>query len=108
MCRAEAPHLSRLQEKYKNKGLTVLAVNADNNSPKNLNEFVNKNNLTHRILLRGAGVAMETYSAKAYPTTYWINRSGKLVAREYGYHSPAKLERTAQKLLKQKRPRATP
>ena len=108
MCRAEAPHLSRLQEKYKNQGLTVLGVNADNNSMENLNRFVKEKGLTHSILLNGSGVAMQTYSARAYPTTYWISRSGKLVAREYGYHSPQKLERTAKRLLKQKRPRATP
>ena len=108
MCRAEAPHLSRLQEKYKDQGLTVLGVNADNNSKENLNRFIQEKKLTHAILLNGSGVAMQAYSARAYPTTYWIDRSGKLVAREYGYHGPEKLERTAQKLLKQKRPRATP
>ncbi len=108
MCIAEAPHLSRLQEKYKNQGLTVLGVNSDNNSKANLERFVKEANLTHAILLNGSGVAMQVYSARAYPTTYWIDRSGKLVAREYGYHGPEKLERTARRLLKQKRPKATP
>lgn len=73
MCRAEAPHLSRLQEKYKDQGLTVLGVNADNNSKENLNRFIQEKKLTHAILLNGSGVAMQTYSARAYPTTYWIN-----------------------------------
>ena len=102
MCRAEAPHLSELQKKYENQGLTVLAVNADNDSARRLKAFVEEKNLTHTILIAGNGVAFGEYSCRAFPTQYWIDRSGKLVGRDYGYENFRKMESKAKKLLKKR------
>ena len=102
MCRAEAPHLSQLQKKYENQGLTVLAVNADHDSNRRLKEFAVDENLSHKILVQGHEVAFETYSCRAFPTQYWIDRSGKLVARDYGYENYREMEATAKKLLKKR------
>lgn len=102
MCRAEAPHLSQLQKRYEKEGLTVLAVNADRDSLKRLKAFAEEEKLTHSILVEGAGVAFKDYSCRAFPTQYWIDRSGKLVGREYGYENYGKLESKAKALLKKR------
>ena len=79
--------------------MVVLSINADNNDPGRIREYVEKAGLKQPILLNGSGVAMETYSARAYPTTYWIDKKGNLVERQYGFHDFGKLERTARKYL---------
>ena len=99
MCRAEAPHLTEIQKKYGDK-VVVLGVNADNDPKEGIEGFVKRNNLTHRILMRGNGLAMTTYSVRGFPTTYWVDRRGRLVSREYGYISLENLEKQLEDLLK--------
>jgi thiol-disulfide isomerase/thioredoxin len=100
-CRREAPYLSRIQEKYGPQGLVVVAVNAYDEERQVIADFVSKEKLKQTVLLMGSKVAQDLYAAPSYPTSYWIDREGKVVRREMGFQVtmvPA-LERMARKLV---------
>jgi thiol-disulfide isomerase/thioredoxin len=99
MCRAEAPHLSELQKKHRDSGLVVLGINIDNDSPERLKKFVGEKGLAYQMLLRGEGVANRDYHCRAFPALYWIDREGKVIARDYGYKSPKYLEDRTKALI---------
>ncbi len=102
MCRAESPHLSKIQEEYAKKGVVVLGINADNDSEATGRGFVRKGGLKQRMLLRGDGVGFGQYHMKAMPSVYFIDRSGKVVDREVGFRNKNQIERTLNKLLGEK------
>ncbi len=47
------------------------------------------------MLLRGDRVGFRDYHCRAFPTLYWIDREGIIVARDYGLLSPGELEERA-------------
>jgi len=100
MCRAEAPHLSALQAEHRAAGLVVIGINCDNDPPERIRKFVEAKSLGYKMLLRGDGVAMRDYHCRAFPTLYWIDREGRVAARDYGFQPPEKLAERARALLK--------
>ena len=99
MCRAEAPHLSELQEKHRGDGLVVLGVNIDNDKPDRIRRFMDSKGLSYRMLVRGDGVAMRDYHCRAFPTLYWIDKNGTVMARDYGPQGRKRLEDRARTLI---------
>jgi len=79
----------------------VLAVNAWNEPADKLRRFVEQKKLTHRILLGGAAVAGEGYGVEGIPVTIWIDRDGRIAAREVGFApgQEGRLERITRDLL---------
>lgn len=78
-----------------------MAVNAYDESRAVVEKFVADARLTHPILLMGGKPAKERYFCSAYPTTYFIDRAGKLIDREMGFDAeqlPA-MEKRIEQLL---------
>jgi thiol-disulfide isomerase/thioredoxin len=103
-CRREAPYLSKLHEAYSKQGFAVIAVNAYDEERPLVAEFVKKEKLKQIILLKGSEVASDLYGVPSFPTTYWIDREGRVVRRETGFDPlmfPA-MERLARKLVAEK------
>jgi len=50
-CRAELPVIEKIHREYRNSNLTILAINADNESPAKVRSFLRKNNYTFPVLL---------------------------------------------------------
>ncbi len=99
MCRAEAPHLSALQKKFASKGLVVLGINIDNDSAERIGKFRADKGLEYTMLQKGNEVAMRAYFCRAFPTLYWIDEKGTIMARDYGFQTPDRLEERARALM---------
>lgn len=76
-CRAEMPDLQAVYDDYREQGLVVLAVNRDD-SPTAITEFVAEHNLSFPILPDTSLEASRTYNVQAYPSTYFIDRGGRI------------------------------
>ena len=100
-CCMEAPHLSTLNAKFADRGFRVLAVNGYDESREVVSKYVAKAGLTHPIALQGGEVSRQVYDVGAYPTTFWIDESGKVVDYVVGFQSAETLEEHALKLLGQ-------
>ena len=78
-CQYEMPAMQKIYDKYKDDGLILLAVN--NTSQDNYSDvlnFVDENNLTFPILLDLEGFVSKQYQVQALPSTFFIDKTGKI------------------------------
>ncbi len=78
----------------------VLAINADNDGPSKIREYVKEEGLQQKMLLRGDGVGFQQYHIKRMPTVYFVDRKGVLVSRSPGYQDFAELEKSLKSTLR--------
>jgi thiol-disulfide isomerase/thioredoxin len=83
-CCREAPHLSALYERYKEKGLTVIAVNAYNETRPVVEGFVLEKRLSHLIGLMGGSIAQQ-YTVASYPVVWFVDHSGNIADYHLGF-----------------------
>lgn len=78
-CKAEMPTMQLAYEKYKDRGFTILAINATNQD--NLDaaaSFISDNGLTFPVLLDSNGQTTEDYQIRSLPTSFFIDRDGRI------------------------------
>lgn len=97
-CRAEAPDLVKIYNKYKDK-LDLYAVNvSQGDSMRNIQSFVDEFQFPFPVLLDKEGKAASTYKILAIPTSFLIDKSGKIV-EIFNVLPPKELEKKIQKHL---------
>ncbi len=79
-CVAELPTVQAAYEKYHAKGFEVLAVSLDRDEA-DLRKFVDEKKLAWAQLFEGAEAIAEKFGVESIPTTYLLDREGKIVAR---------------------------
>jgi peroxiredoxin len=82
-CKAEMPSMERTYAKYKDQGLTILAVNMREEGEK-VKEFVKDKKFSFPILLDTKGRVSYQYQVKSIPVTYIVNKEGKAVGKVSG------------------------
>jgi thiol-disulfide isomerase/thioredoxin len=83
-CDLEAPDLVALYNKYKDK-MDLYAVNATNyDKVRNAREFVQEKGFEFPVLMDEKGEAVNLYRVYALPTSFIIDRDGKIVERIEG------------------------
>jgi thiol-disulfide isomerase/thioredoxin len=82
-CRFEMPSMERLHKELKKEGLEILAVDLQE-SNEQVQSFVDELDLTFTILMDRTGRVGAQYGARSIPTTYLIDREGKIFARAIG------------------------
>jgi len=83
-CRKEMPEMQDLWQKFKDKGFVVLAISEDEGHEKRIKGFVKKLGLSFPILLDPQGEVSDRYKSTGLPTTFLIDRDGKVVATVVG------------------------
>jgi thiol-disulfide isomerase/thioredoxin len=81
-CRREIPHLISLYEKYKEKGLIVLGVSAEDQ--RILETFRNENNITYPILL-GNNEVFQKFGVRSIPHTIFYDKKGEQRKVQIGF-----------------------
>jgi len=82
-CRAEMPSMETLYKNFNAQGLEILAVDIGEDSP-TVQKFVRSSGYTFPILLDSSKRISSIYGIKAIPTTYIIDREGKIIGRVIG------------------------
>jgi thiol-disulfide isomerase/thioredoxin len=98
-CRVEIPHFVELQKQYGNKGLTVIGVSLDEQGPKVVKKFVKQLGVNYPIVIGNAKVAESYGGIDAIPTTFVIDRQGRIASRHMGYDDKTVFEKEIQSLL---------
>jgi thiol-disulfide isomerase/thioredoxin len=83
-CRASLPHLDKLYQSVKDKGVNVFAVNLQEEQD-DVAAFVKKTNLTVPVLLDKDGAVAQSYKASAIPQTVIIGKDGKVAKVFVGF-----------------------
>jgi thiol-disulfide isomerase/thioredoxin len=82
-CRSEMPSMETLYQHFKNQGLQILAVDMSEERDV-VQQFVRSNRYTFPVLLDIDGKVGSQYGISAIPTTYILDREGKIIGRIVG------------------------
>jgi DsbE subfamily thiol:disulfide oxidoreductase len=82
-CREEMPFLQKTWNEYKDKGIVFLGINVLDEE-KNAKDFLNSFGISYINLKDSNGETANSYSVVALPATFFIDKQGKIVRRNYG------------------------
>ena len=102
-CRQSLPMMSDIRDKLKKKGFEVLAVNLDEEPEAGL-AFLKQFPVSFPVVSDVAGKTPEMYGLQGMPTSYLIDRKGKVQLVHVGFKKSdiTELEKKITKLLKKK------
>lgn len=98
-CREEVPHFVNLQSKYRDQGLAIVGLSLDAGGAKDVKPFAEEHDVNYMMLIANEDTARAYGNITAIPTTFVIDRTGRIVQRFVGYTSPEVFEKTIQPLL---------
>ena len=76
-CRASLPHLDKLHESVKDKGVNVYAMNVQEDKS-DVEKFINDTGLKTPVILDSDGAVSQKYKVTGIPQTVVIGRDGKV------------------------------
>jgi peroxiredoxin len=82
-CRQEMPSMETLYQKFKGQGLEIFAVDCMEEAG-DVSAFMRRNKLNFPAALDVSGRVNGQYGVEAIPTTYILDRSGKIIIRVVG------------------------
>ncbi len=86
-CREEMPSMEGLYQKYKDQGLVILAVSADENGKKAVSQFLQRTPYSFPILLDSDSVVQNAYGVFRFPESFIIDRNGIVIKKIIGGHN---------------------
>ena len=100
-CRAYIPYLIALHDKYRARGLVVLGLSNDDIGA--MQQFREKEGIKYTLLVAD-NETMRRYKITAIPTSYLLDKKGKVVKREVGFDAGRvnQLEEEIKRLLSEK------
>jgi len=85
-CREAIPHLVDLHKNYREKGFEVIGMSLDKGETDVVRRFVKSMEIPYPIALAPEEVA-RSYSVTALPTTFFIDKDGKIREKMIGFNS---------------------
>jgi thiol-disulfide isomerase/thioredoxin len=86
-CKVEMPWFVELQKEYGPQGFQIVGVAMDDASKEDIAKFAKEMGVNYPILLGKDSVADSYGGVNVLPTTFFVDRGGKLIAREFGLQS---------------------
>jgi peroxiredoxin len=83
-CKAEIPWFIDFEQKYKDKGFAVLGVSMDDDGWDAVKPYIAERKVNYRILLGNDTVSGLYGGVESLPTTFLIDRNGKVAAAHVG------------------------
>ena len=100
-CKVEMPWFVDLQKKYGAQGFQVLGVAMDDASPNTIASFAQKMGVNYPILVGKEEVGAQYGGIDYLPSTFYINRDGKVIDHVFGLVSRSEIEANIEKALGQ-------
>jgi peroxiredoxin len=97
-CESEMTQLEPVYRKYRDRGLRVLAVNVRQDAD-TARRFVGRLAISYETLLDSDGRVARTYGVLGLPTTFFVDRDGRLRGKVIGESTPEVFERIVQEML---------
>ena len=92
------PILQQMQKELAGKGLVVLGLDIGEDA-ETVSAFAKRQSYTFALLLGAEPDISTRYYVEAYPTTFVVDRRGRIAYRELGGESPDKLRSAVQAAL---------
>jgi cytochrome c biogenesis protein CcmG/thiol:disulfide interchange protein DsbE len=97
-CAAEIPWFIEFQKSYESAGLTTLGVSLDEDGWKTVKPYVDGHHITYRVMVGNDDVA-QVYGANSLPTTFIIDRSGRIAVTHVGICGKGEYETDIRRVL---------
>lgn len=99
-CRESFPWMNAMQEKYKQKGLQVIAINLDSKN-EDAQKFLSQHIPQFTVLFDPKGATPRQYGVMGMPTSFIINKERKVLLQHIGFNNAdrAELEQKIQAAL---------
>ena len=104
-CARESAALGRLAERYRERGVEVLAIHVQD-ATSDVRRFMRANKVTYPVALDPRLTIGNRYGFKGTPYTVVVDRQGEIVARLHGVSVVTRLPRILDELLKKEPPPA--
>ena len=98
-CRTEIPGYADLQRKYGKDGLAIVGVSLDQAGPGVVEEFVKKFGVNYQMVMGDDAVQAAFGGMDAIPTTFLIDRNGRIRDRKVGAEPTEEYEKKIASLL---------
>jgi len=106
-CRMEIPGFINLQNKYRNRGLEIVGVSIDPISPRGnpggapaVAPFMQQSGINYTVIMVNSPGALSGYDvSRGIPTTYVIDREGRIVRSYVGVQPMSSFENDINQLL---------
>jgi peroxiredoxin len=98
-CRMELQGFIELQKKYEKQGLTVIGVSVDQISPDEVKKFAQQSGVNYPVVLADAKATQDFGGIEAIPTTFVIDREGRIVKQHLGFTEKEEFEKEIKPLL---------
>ena len=108
-CKIETPWLVELRNQYASKGFEILGVSLDDLDPddkkmlaqekRDIAKFAAQEHMQYPVLIDGGSIDKPYGGLDALPTSYFVDRTGNVVAAQLGLTSKADIEGNIHKAL---------
>jgi len=97
-CESEMTQLEPVYRKYRASGLRVLAVNV-RQDPETARRFIERLGVSYETLLDRDGRVARSYGVLGLPTTFFVDRDGRLQTKVIGESTPEVFEQIVREML---------
>jgi thiol-disulfide isomerase/thioredoxin len=108
-CKIEIPWFEKLHDQYSSQGLEIIGVSADDldkgdpaklfTDKRDISDFSTKMGMNYVVLIDGQSVEDQWGGLDALPTTFFIDRNGKIVASTVGLAPRNQIEADIKKAI---------
>ena len=110
-CKLETPWLVQLRDEYASKGFEVIGISTEGEDlpasdkagwarqKSDIAKFVKEEKMDYPVLINGDSLAKPYGGLDAMPTSFYVDRSGKVVAAQMGITSKEDMENNIRKAL---------
>jgi peroxiredoxin len=98
-CKVEMPWFVDLQKKYGSDGLVVLGIAMDDTEADKIAKFASEMGVNYPVLLGTDKVSEEYGNVEYLPTSFYIDRQGRIVGKGTGLLGRGEVEENVQKAL---------
>lgn len=98
-CREEIPGYVDLYRKYQKQGLVIVGASVDQAGPKVVKEFVQKYGVSYPVVMADDAVVSAFGGVDSIPTTFLIDRDGKIRDKKIGAMPTDEYEKKIQAVL---------
>jgi peroxiredoxin len=98
-CKMEIPWFMEFQQRYRAQGFEVLGVSMDDDGWKAINPYVAAKKMNYRVVLGDDKTADQYGGLEALPTTFILDRNGRIAATHVGLVNKKEFQDAIEKLL---------
>jgi peroxiredoxin len=98
-CKVEIPWFMDFEKSYKNRDFAVLGVSMDDDGWKSVTPYVKNRKINYRVVIGNDETAQLFGGVDSLPTTFVIDRAGRIAAHHFGLVSKSDYENEILSLL---------